>query len=205
MKKDRLNESTNGFTLIEVMISIAIVSLILLISTNILESSISSRSQTLNALEDIKKFNILSNTIRRDLRQSMNVPMRDIYGLPLNATFYYVDDSERLIFTTMINHSDSSTGKLRRVEYLLQDKSFIRRQYFAANPYLGEEYFDSVMMENVNDIFFKFSDGYQWFPEWPKDQNTSRVMPQLIEIKLLLDDQEIEWLISPRINHVYEY
>ena len=67
------------------------------------------------------------------------------------------------------------------------------------------EYFDSVMMENVSDIFFKFSDGYQWFPEWPKDQNTSRVMPQLIEIKLLLDDQEIEWLISPRINHVYEY
>ena len=194
-----------GFTIIEVLISLVILSIITLITSNILKSSLDTEYQTTNYLNKIKDINLSSSKIRRDLRQSMNVPMRDIYGLPLNATFYYVDDSERLIFTTMINHSGSSTGKLRRVEYLLQDKSFIRRQYFAANPYLGEEYFDSVMMENVSDIFFKFSDGYQWFPEWPKDQNTSRVMPQLIEIKLLLDDQEIEWLISPRINHVYEY
>ena len=77
MKKDSLKKTNDGFTLIEVMISIVIVSLILIISTNILESSITSRNQTLNLLDDVKEFNLVSNTLRRDFRQALNIPMRD--------------------------------------------------------------------------------------------------------------------------------
>ncbi len=205
MKKDKPRKSLPGFTLIEVMISIMIVSLILLISTNILESSINSRSVTLNALDGVKQFNILSNTLRRDFRQSMNVPMRDTYGLPLDATFYSANQSDRLMFTTIVNHANSTTSKLRRVEYLLQDSSFVRRQYYAVNPYVTEDFFDSKMIEGVKDISFRFSDGNKWFSEWPKDETTRRVIPQLIEVKLVFDDQEIEWLIAPRIKHVYQY
>ena len=81
MKKDSLNKANDGFTLIEVMISIVIVSLILIISTNILESSITSRNHTLNLLDDVNEFNLVSNTLRRDFRQAINIPMRDSFGL----------------------------------------------------------------------------------------------------------------------------
>ena len=69
----------SGFTLIEVLIAIIIMTVIAVISTNILQSSLSSREFTNQSLERIKKINLASNLVRRDFRQSVNVPMRDLY------------------------------------------------------------------------------------------------------------------------------
>ena len=205
MKRDKLRFLRQGFTLIEVMISMVIVSLILLISTNILESSISSRNQTLNVLDDVKEFNLISNTLRRDFRQAMNVPMRDTFGLPVNATFYSAEQSKRVVLTTKVNHSNTMTSNLRRIEYLLQDGALVRRQYYAVNPYMSQESFESKLFEDVDDLSFGFSDGSQWYSQWPKDEVTSRTMPQLIQVKLVIDNHKIEWLIAPRIKHEYQF
>ena len=182
-----------------------IVSLILLISTNILESSISSRNQTLNVLDDVKEFNLISNTLRRDFRQAMNVPMRDTFGLPVNATFYSAEQSNRVTLTTKVNHSNTMTSNLRRIEYLLQDGALVRRQYYAVNPYMSQESFESKLFEDVDDLSFGFSDGSKWYSQWPKDEVTSRTMPQLIQVKLVIDNHKIEWLIAPRIKHEYQF
>lgn len=205
MKRDKLRFLRQGFTLIEAMISMVIVSLILLISTNILESSISSRTQTLNVLDDVKEFNLISNTLRRDFRQAMNVPMRDTFGLPVNATFYSAEQSNRVTLTTKVNHSNTMTSNLRRIEYLLQDGAFVRRQYYAVNPYMSQEFFESKLFEDVDDLSFGFSDGSKWYSQWPNDEVTSRTMPQLIQVKLVIDNHKIEWLIAPRIKHEYQF
>jgi len=205
LKKDSLKKANDGFTLIEVMISIVIVSLILIISTNILESSVTSRNQTLNLLDDVKEFNLVSNTLRRDFRQALNIPMRDTFGLPMNATFYSADQSDSLIFTTMINHSNAQTTKLRRVEYLVINDTLIRRQYYSVNPYLEEDYFEAKLIRDIESLSFRFSDGNQWFSQWPKDEITSKKMPHLIELKLIINDQNIEWLIAPRNKYAYQY
>lgn len=205
MKRDKLRFLRQGFTLIEAMISMVIVSLILLISTNILESSISSRNQTLNVLDDVKEFNLISNTLRRDFRQAMNVPMRDTFGLPVNATFYSAEQSNRVTLTTKVNHSNTMTSNLRRIEYLLQDGALVRRQYYAVNPYMSQESFESKLFEDVDDLSFGFSDGSKWYSQWPNDEVTSRTMPQLIQIKLVIDNHKIEWLIAPRIKHEYQF
>ena len=191
--------------MIEAMISMVIVSLILLISTNILESSISSRNQTLNVLDDVKEFNLISNTLRRDFRQAMNVPMRDTFGLPVNATFYSAEQSNRVTLTTKVNHSNTMTSNLRRIEYLLQDGALVRRQYYAVNPYMSQESFESKLFEDVDDLSFGFSDGSKWYSQWPNDEVTSRTMPQLIQGKLVIDNHKIEWLIAPRIKHEYQF
>lgn len=205
MKRDKLRFLRQGFTLIEAMISMVIVSLILLISTNILESSISSRTQTLNVLDDVKEFNLISNTLRRDFRQAMNVPMRDTFGLPVNATFYSAEQSNRVTLTTKVNHSNTMTSNLRRIEYLLQDGALVRRQYYAVNPYMSQESFESKLFEDVDDLSFGFSDGSKWYSQWPNDEVTSRTMPQLIQVKLVIDNHKIEWLIAPRIKHEYQF
>jgi len=205
LKRDKLRFLRQGFTLIEVMISMVIVSLILLISTNILESSISSRNQTLNVLDDVKEFNLISNTLRRDFRQAMNVPMRDTFGLPVNATFYSAEQSNRVTLTTKVNHSNTMTSNLRRIEYLLQDGALVRRQYYAVNPYMSQESFESKLFEDVDDLSFGFSDGSKWYSQWPNDEVTSRTMPQLIQVKLVIDNHKIEWLIAPRIKHEYQF
>jgi general secretion pathway protein J len=72
-----LKNSFKGFTLIEVLVSIVILSIIAIVSTNFLQSSIDAKSETSLKLQNTKELNIASNIVRRDIRQLINVPIRD--------------------------------------------------------------------------------------------------------------------------------
>ena len=62
-----------GFTIIEVLISLVILSIITLITSNILKSSLDTESTTTKHLNSIKSINLSSSKIRRDLRQILNI------------------------------------------------------------------------------------------------------------------------------------
>ena len=194
----------SGFTLIEVLIAIIIMTVIAVISTNILQSSLSSREFTNQSLERIKKINLASNLVRRDFRQSVNVPMKDLYGQPLKATFLSPEGSKRIIFTVLVNRYSEETSGVRRVEYLFNENSFIRRQYFAGNPYSSSDYSESVLFEDIDDVKISFSDGIKWVNSWPLDELTQRSIPRLIQIKLMQKNKSIEWIISPKNDYVYQ-
>jgi len=53
------NKSNQGFTLIEVLISIVIMTIITIVSTNILQSSLSSRDATFKVLNQVQQFNLV--------------------------------------------------------------------------------------------------------------------------------------------------
>ena len=57
-----------GFTIIEVLISLVILSVITLITSNILKSSLDTEYQTSNHLNKIKDINLSSSKIRREKR-----------------------------------------------------------------------------------------------------------------------------------------
>ena len=194
----------SGFTLIEVLIAIIIMTVIAVISTNILQSSLSSREFTNQSLEKIKKINLASNLVRRDFRQSVNVPMKDLYGQPLKATFLSPEGSKRIIFTVLVNRYSEETSGVRRVEYLFNENSFIRRQYFAGNPYSSSDYSESVLFKDIDDVKISFSDGIRWVNSWPLDELTQRSIPRLIQIQLMQNNKSIEWIISPKNDHVYQ-
>ena len=194
----------SGFTLIEVLIAIIIMTVIAVISTNILQSSLSSREFTNQSLERIKKINLASNLVRRDFRQSVNVPMKDLYGQPLKATFLSPEGSKRIIFTVLVNRYSEETSGVRRVEYLFNENSFIRRQYFAGNPYSSSDYSESVLFKDIDDVKISFSDGIKWVNSWPLDELTQRSIPRLIQIQLMQNNKSIEWIISPKNDYVYQ-
>ena len=79
--KQRVTLSMNkGFTLIEVLVSLVILSLIGLICSQILTSALESEEISTNKLNEIKELSLTSSIIRRDIRQTVNVPSRDFYG-----------------------------------------------------------------------------------------------------------------------------
>ena len=194
----------SGFTLIEVLIAIIIMTVIAVISTNILQSSLSSREFTNQSLERIKKINLASNLVRRDFRQSVNVPMKDLYGQPLKATFLSPEGSKRIIFTVLVNRYSEETSGVRRVEYLFNENYFIRRQYFAGNPYSSSDYSESVLFKDIDDVKISFSDGIKWVNSWPLDELTQRSITRLIQIQLMQNNKSIEWIISPKNDYVYQ-
>ena len=71
-----------GFTLIEVLVSLVILSMITIITSNILQSSLETEQISSERLQSARALNLSSIILRRDIRQIINVPLRDYYGDP---------------------------------------------------------------------------------------------------------------------------
>ena len=74
-----------GFTLIEVLVSLVILSLITVISSSILQSSLDIERTVSQRLHSARSLNFSSIIVKRDIRQAINVPLRDNYGNFLNG------------------------------------------------------------------------------------------------------------------------
>ncbi len=191
-----------GFTLIEVLISLVILSIIAIISTNFLQSSIDLRNQSKSKVDDIKVFNLGVSTIRRDLMSVVNLPMRDNFGNQL-PNFIGSNTDKKITFLGFINRIDSSRSSISRIEYLFDDTKFIRRVYFTADPYDYDDYIDSVIFDNIDDVEISFLIDNRWFTEWPAGQTAAYIIPKLVKIKINDNDRDFEIIIHPNLDYVY--
>ena len=191
-----------GFTLIEVLISLVILSIIAIVSTNFLQSSIDLRNQSQSKVDDIKVFNLGVSTIRRDLMSTVNLPMRDNFGNQL-PNFIGSNTDKKITFLGFINRIDSSRSSISRIEYLFDDTKFIRRVYFTADPYDYDDHIDSVIFNNIEDVEISFLSDNRWFTEWPAGQTAAYKIPKLVKIEINDKDRDFEIIINPNIDYVY--
>ena len=191
-----------GFTLIEVLISLVILSIIAIVSTNFLQSSIDLRNQSKLKVDDIKVFNLGVSTIRRDLMSTVNLPMRDSFGNQL-PNFIGSNRDKKITFLGFINRIDSSRSSISRIEYLFDDTKFIRRVYFTADPYDYDDHIDSVIFNNIDDVEISFLSDNRWFTEWPAGQTAAYKIPKLVKIEINDKDRDFEIIINPNIDYVY--
>ena len=191
-----------GFTLIEVLISLVILSIIAIVSTNFLQSSIDLRNQSKSKVDDIKVFNLGVSTIRRDLMSTVNLPMRDNFGNQL-PNFIGSNTDKKITFLGFINRIDSSRSSISRIEYLFDDTKFIRRVYFTADPYDYDDHIDSVIFDNIDDVEISFLSDNRWFTEWPAGQAAAYKIPKLVKIEINDKDRDFEIIINPNIDYVY--
>ena len=191
-----------GFTLIEVLISLVILSIIAIVSTNFLQSSIDLRNQSKSKVDDIKVFNLGVSTIRRDLMSTVNLPMRDNFGNQL-PNFIGSNADKKITFLGFINRIDSSRSSISRIEYLFDDTKFIRRVYFTADPYDYDDHIDSVIFDNIDDVEISFLSDNRWFTEWPAGQTAAYKIPKLVKIEINDKDRDFEIIINPNIEYVY--
>ena len=191
-----------GFTLIEVLISLVILSIIAIVSTNFLQSSIDLRNQSKSKVDDIKVFNLGVSTIRRDLMSTVNLPMRDNFGNQL-PNFIGSNTDKKITFLGFINRIDSSRSSISRIEYLFDDTKFIRRVYFTADPYDYADHIDSVIFDNIDDVEITFLSDNRWFTEWPAGQTAAYKIPKLVKIEINDKDRDFEIIINPNIDYVY--
>ena len=191
-----------GFTLIEVLISLVILSIIAIVSTNFLQSSIDLRNQSKSKVDDIKVFNLGVSTIRRDLMSTVNLPMRDNFGNQL-PNFIGSNTDKKITFLGFINRIDSSRSSISRIEYLFDDTKFIRRVYFTADPYDYDDHIDSVIFDNIDDVEISFLSDNRWFTEWPAGQTAAYKIPKLVKIEINDKGRDFEIIINPNIDYVY--
>ncbi|MBT4217600.1 MAG: prepilin-type N-terminal cleavage/methylation domain-containing protein, partial [Flavobacteriales bacterium] len=107
--------NNKGFTIIEVLVTLIILSMIAIITSNILQSSLESEKKSTQRLNSIKELNLASSILRRDIRQIANVSIKDFYGNMMYGTFISELNSDNLMFTTKVKSFSNAVSPLKRV------------------------------------------------------------------------------------------
>ena len=190
-----------GFTIVEVLVSLIILSIIAVISSNILQSSLDTERNTTKHLNSIKELNLSSSILRRDIRQIVNIPSRDFFGNTLYGTFVSNENSEAIMFNTKIKSLSNKVSPIKRVEYILEKDVLFRRQYYSSNPYDQNDYVESIMLENLEELNFTFMYENKWHSSWPISSITARKIPTLIKLEFLINNRVYSWLVEPNISY----
>jgi type II secretion system protein J len=196
--------SNKGFTIIEVLVTLIILSMIAIISSNILQSSLESEKVSSQRLNSIKELNLASSILRRDIRQIANVSIKDFYGNKINGTFISELGSENLMFTTKVKSFSNEVSPLKRVQYVIENKNFIRKQYYSSNPYNQDEFTKSIIINDIDNLKLSFLNENKWHQSWPVSPITSKKIPTLIKIEFRLDNKEYSWVINPNIEYALQ-
>ena len=195
---------SKGFTLIEILISLVILSMIAVISSNILQSSLELERNSTSRLADVRNLNFSSVIIRRDIRQIVNTNLRDSFGDSIEGSFSGNNITKRIFFNTKVNSISTEVSPIKRVEYVLIDDKFIRKQYFSSNPYNLDEYISSNLIDEVSELEILFLSEKQWYSSWPIDQNTTNKIPKLIKLEFTQNNKEYLWIIEPNIDYEFQ-
>jgi type II secretion system protein J len=196
--------SKKGFTIIEVLVTLIILSMIAIISSNILQSSLESEKVSSQRLNSIKELNLASSILRRDIRQIANVSIKDFYGNKINGTFISELGLENLMFTTKVKSFSNEVSPLKRVQYVIENKNFIRKQYYSSNPYNQDEYTKSIIINDIDNLKLSFLNENKWHQSWPVSPITSKKIPTLIKIEFRLDNKDYSWVINPNIEYALQ-
>ena len=191
--------NSKGFTIVEVLVSLIILSIIAVISSNILQSSLDTERDTTRQLNSIKELNLASSIIRRDIRQIVNIPSRDFFGNSLYGTLIGSGDSQSILFNTRIKSLSNKVSPIKRVEYILEKDILVRRQYFSSNPYDQGAYTESKILIDISELKFSFMYKNKWHNSWPVDLITSKKIPTIVKLDFTTNSKEYHWMIEPNI------
>jgi type II secretion system protein J len=193
-----------GFTIIEVLVSLAILSMIALVSSNILKSSLATEQQTKQHLDSIKELNLASTIVRRDIRQIVNVSSKDFYGNDMYGTFISPINSQSLMFSSNIKSLSDEISPIKRIQYELVDGTLNRKQFFSSNPYEPDDYTNTELINNIDYLEFTYFYENSWHESWPISLITSKKIPTLIKIEFSKQNKDYSWIIDPNISYAIQ-
>lgn len=199
-----------GFTLIEVLIAMAITALVATLSFSSLSSVLSTVESLREHGERTAEMNRAWTIVSRDLRQFTQRPVRDQFGEAESAMFGGAAVDQSLSFTRTGWHNSNLRlrSELQRVRYRLEDNILWRESYFVLDRNSDSEAQRVELIRNVVDFEVAFLgastevrgeelDTENWPTNWGVNASNRNVVepPQAVELRLELEDWgELRWL-----------
>lgn len=191
-----------GFTLLEIIIALAISALIGVAAMNLLDEATQANQ---NVQEKGERYNNIERAllfISRDIQQVALRKFRDEFGdLKNNLTSDDTIGKTHISFTRLgrRNPAGLARSNLEKLSYYVEDKQLIRISYAYPDGMSADAAQIRPLLKNVERMTLSFYDGEEWSDFWPNDsqeeKNDSVELPVAIRFKLELSDiGEIERL-----------
>lgn len=173
-----------GFTLIEMMLAIAIFALLSLIATQILRSILQTHQRVQDKTEEMTQIQLALALMERDISQAIVRPAAD-ESRPNLADFIVVkgaSDEIELVHRHWANPGAMlARSSLERVKYRLRDTQLERLSFPSPEAPLSQARVVPVL-HGVERFQLRFSQGGAWQNGW----YASAVLPQAIEVTIEL-------------------
>jgi general secretion pathway protein J len=169
-----------GFTLVEILIALAILSIVM----SILYGTFSSSSANARVVEE--RAEELSS-----LTGALDVLSQEVRGAypPSEASEAFSGRKEGIAFTVMTPFVRENEAVARRASYLFDEGRLIRRLFQIGKE--TEVQSESLLLEGVGEPSFSFFDGKEWVEEWPSEKG----LPYGVKVTFSYKGRDVETVI----------
>ena len=194
--------SEAGFTLVELLVALAIFALMSVAGVTLLRSATDTQLAVKDRLEVLSRGNRLYNALEGDLAQAVKRPVRDLAGQAVPA-FIQSDPAVAgslfgFVRAGWSNFDESPRAGLQRISYTLDGGALKRVSW----PMLdGAPPNDAAsLVENVSSTKVRFRDNKgEWRDDWTATD--ADALPRAVELRLTVQgqpEQRMLFLVGPQ-------
>ncbi len=197
-----LRTSEAGFTLVELLVALAIFALISVAGVTLLRSGSDTQIAVKNRLEEYSRANRLYNAMEGDLAQAIARPVRNQAGKPIPA--FSGDDVSTpgtlfgFVRAGWSNFDDAPRAGLQRVAYTLEGGDLKRLSWPMLDGAVPAD--AATLIENVNAAQIQFRDDKgDWRGNWTATD--ADALPRAVELRLTIEgkpEQRMLFLVGPQ-------
>lgn len=186
--------TSRGFTLIEVVIAMAIFAILAALAYSGLQSVIDSKTHTEAGLDRLQAVQMSMLTLSNDLQQIAPRDAQDALGGKLHKLS--TQSSEYLVEFTRSgwrNPAESPRSSLQRVAYKLDEDRLIRVYWSHVNRADEELRVERVLIDNIESLQLRFlNEQQEWTEDWPEAAvlTSSNDSPVPLAIEATLDTHD---------------
>ena len=160
---------SNGFTLLEMVVAVAIFAVMASIAYSGLNHTIKTGNQVSESNQRLSELQFALSYFSRDWLQVSSRKVRNQYG-DEESNIVIEDNSISFTRSGWSNLLQRKRSNLQRVQYLVLDSKLVRRHWLSLDQGIGEEPFDSVMLHNVKTLEVNFVDAAEKnIDSWPNE------------------------------------
>ena len=196
---------TIGFTLIEVLVALAVFGVMSMLAYSALGSTLSNADYLTDRMDRLQSIQRAVRHLSTDLLQSAPRPVRNDLGEGFDAALLTSLSSEFVLELTHLgwgNPAGLPRGTLQRVAYRLEEDELVRYHWTVLDRTYANEPIGTVLLDNVESLYLRYLRANGEVSEiWPPQQEPGaaalRSRPRAVEIVLTLADQgEIRRLLE---------
>lgn len=192
-----------GFTLLELLVALAIFGVLALLAYGGLSSMLSTRALTDNKADALRELQLAYRSLERDIDDWVPRDIRDEFGQtrPALSSGDQAGVSLELTRGGWRNPAEQPRSTLQRVAYGIRDKKLLRSTWLSLDRAPAATPREQELLDGVTEIRLRFLDtGNAWQDTWPPAGTTTvgtAVIPppRAIEVTLITERWgELRWL-----------